>query len=133
MLYSFLDWDSHYHFVDLMEGFHVLLDMGNRFGGLGCGILQNLKDDYGNKAVFSFPLLPLFGSEKMDMKSVKRSQANATFTLSSLHSNSSLIMPLSLDSGWVANKARKELTRCMVSKLIRFYHPKKTTIPVRTI
>lgn len=96
--------------------------MDTRFGGLGCGILQNLRDDFGNKAMFSFPLLPLLGNEKEDLKHVKRAQANVAFTLSSLQTTSSLIMPLSLDNGWVANRLGLRFTQSMVRPYCSFVH-----------
>lgn len=96
--------------------------MDSRFGGLACGIIQNLRDDFGDKAVFSFPLLPSLASEHVDLKRSTRIQANVALTLSSLQSTSSLVMPLSLSRGWLDNNPKTRLEKLSVRLNILSVH-----------
>ena len=44
---------------DTLQGFHLLCDWSNGFGGLGSCIAQDLRDEYGNKGILTFLSSPL--------------------------------------------------------------------------
>ncbi|XP_069138791.1 protein misato homolog 1-like [Argopecten irradians] len=57
-----IDIEDRLHFFieecDHLQGFQVLLDTFNGFGGVGSSILQHLKDEYSSKGIFTFALTP---------------------------------------------------------------------------
>ena len=42
----------------ILQGFHILLDTYDGFGGLGTGLLEYLKDEFNSKSLMTFGLTP---------------------------------------------------------------------------
>ena len=42
----------------MLQGFHVLADTYDGFGGFAASLLDDVADDYANKSVFTFSLTP---------------------------------------------------------------------------
>lgn len=42
----------------ILQGFHILLDTYDGFGGLGTGLLEYLKDEFNSKSLLTFGLTP---------------------------------------------------------------------------
>ncbi|KAJ8304930.1 hypothetical protein KUTeg_018513 [Tegillarca granosa] len=85
---------------DHLQGFHILIDTNDGFGGLGSDIVQYLQDEYSTKGLFTFGLTP---STLPDNTASLRANRilNSVITYSRCIHNSSLFSPLSLaDSLW---------------------------------
>lgn len=82
---------------DQLQGFHILLDSHNAFGGLASSILSYLCDEYSNKARLSFAVTP---AQPPDKNAAERSARilNSALSLSECSETSSLYIPLSLAS-----------------------------------
>ena len=82
---------------DRLQGLQVLVDPYDGFGGLGSGILEDLADDYGNKAILSVPVTPMTFNKNMIRDQCHRA-VNTVLTTDSLLSYSSTLLPLSLQN-----------------------------------
>jgi len=96
---------------DYLQGFQMLLDADNGFGGLAGHILEHLSEEYPRKTRFTFPLLPtmrLKDPAHVDYVNEKNSRLiNSGFVLESMFEHSSIFSPLSLDSSWASSDVRK--------------------------
>ncbi|XP_078313704.1 protein misato homolog 1-like isoform X2 [Crassostrea virginica] len=80
---------------DNLQGFHVLVDTHDGFGGVGAQILQHIADEYSSKSVMTFGFTP---SSLPDDTPVKRANRilNSALSYQKCFSQSSLFFPLSL-------------------------------------
>lgn len=105
------------------QGFHVLNDCTDAFGGLSASCLEYLQDEYDKKAILAFPLIQSHYSDQKSESHEERHKSlikdcvrtlNTAFTFNSLTSNSSLYVPLCTGStGWRQPGASRQ-----------FYHTK---------
>lgn len=80
---------------DHMQGFNLLTDINNGFGGLSSGFLDYLSDEYHGKTVAAFPCLESL-SRSLDSSQFKTSTLSTLLTLSSAIESASFVSPLSL-------------------------------------
>ncbi|OWF43159.1 protein misato homolog 1-like [Mizuhopecten yessoensis] len=80
---------------DHLQGFHVLLDTFDGFGGLGSHVLQHLEDEYSSKGIFTFGLTPNNLPDDTPQKRANRI-LNSAISYSKCWSNSSLFVPMCL-------------------------------------
>ncbi|XP_033750191.1 protein misato homolog 1-like [Pecten maximus] len=80
---------------DHLQGFQVLLDAFDGFGGLGSNILQHLEDEYSSKGIFTFALAPNNLPDNTPQNRANRI-LNSAISLSKCWSNSSLLVPMCL-------------------------------------
>lgn len=95
---------------DNFQGFHVLNDCTDAFGGLSTSCLEYLQDEYDKKSTLTFPLIKSFYSDHEYKSDEERHKSlikdsirtlNTAFTFNSLASYSSLYVPLCTgNSGW---------------------------------
>ncbi|XP_048733947.1 protein misato homolog 1-like [Ostrea edulis] len=80
---------------DSLQGFHVLLDTHDGFGGIAAQTLQHLQDEYSSKAVMSFGLTP---ANLPDDTPVRRANRilNSALSYHTSFTQSSQFFPLSL-------------------------------------
>lgn len=97
--------------INFPQGFQMLSDADNGFGGLAGHILEHLSEEYPRKTRFTFPLLPtmrLKDPAHVDYVNEKNSRLiNSGFVLESMFEHSSIFSPLSLDSSWASSDVRK--------------------------
>lgn len=82
---------------DSLQGFHILLDTYDGFGGLGTGLLEYLKDEFGSKSLLTFGLTPADVQDNMPHHRANRI-LNSALTYDSCSRYSSLFTPVSLAS-----------------------------------
>nr|XP_023030368.1 protein misato [Leptinotarsa decemlineata] len=95
---------------DGFQGFHVLTDCTNAFGGLTSSCMEHLQDDYGRKSILVFPVIPShfpdneYQTEEEKLQSViidSVRMLNVALSFNEFTENSSLLVPLSVGStGW---------------------------------
>ena len=86
------------------QGFNMLLDANNAFGGLADGILQHLSDEYGGKTTLAFPVLPT--SSGIDLQFKMDRLINCGLLVESLMENASMFSPIGLNVGWASGNNR---------------------------
>lgn len=88
----------------LIQGFHVLLDGDNGFGGVASNVLQLIKEEYPNKTTFA---IPSFSAHAPD-DSFNRTEllTNTGLVMESLFENSDIFSVISLDPEWFSSKSR---------------------------
>ncbi|XP_067002875.2 protein misato homolog 1 isoform X2 [Anabrus simplex] len=85
---------------DNMQGFHILMDGTDGFGGLGSSVVQYLQDEYPRKSVLAFPAIQSNFTDSSPTNDSLR-VINLTLLFSKLAEHSSLFVPLSVASlGW---------------------------------
>lgn len=95
---------------DNLQGFQIILDAYNGFGGLTSACLKHLKDEYDNKTILTIPVIPShyidynYTSSEDKEKSIKLDAIrtiNTLLTFDSLSEESCLTIPLCTGSrGW---------------------------------
>lgn len=82
---------------DSLQGFHILMDTYDGFGGLGASLLEYLKDEFDSKSLFTFGLTPANVPDSTPIHRANRI-LNSALTFSRCSTLSSLFTPLSLTS-----------------------------------
>ena len=80
---------------DHLQGIQLLVDSHTGFGGIASGLLQDLVDDYGNKAIFSVSAIPTTLSLNK-IRDESHRAVNNLLSLHALHDHSTSILPLSV-------------------------------------
>lgn len=90
---------------DWLQGFHILCDTTDSFGGLASCFLEELRDDYKNP-MLAFPVAPLLPS---DLTNAARVNAicNTSLTLDALLEHASYVVPLDVNRWNIPNLALK--------------------------
>ncbi|XP_012270031.1 protein misato [Orussus abietinus] len=84
---------------DLMQGFHVIMDSTNGFGGLGTSCIEHLRDEYG-KSILAFPVIDSRNAEPSASDLVK--VINIALSWQHTGEYASLFSPLCAgDKGWL--------------------------------
>jgi hypothetical protein len=76
------------------QGFHIILDSINGFGGLAASAAQYLSEEYASKSIFAFPSAHGYYVDSEASKEGLR-MSNLALCLQSLSTYCSLIVPLS--------------------------------------
>ncbi|KAF4528253.1 hypothetical protein B566_EDAN014143 [Ephemera danica] len=89
---------------DALQGFHILLDSVNGFGGLGAAAAQYLSEEYTRKPIFAFPSAH---GNYLDSEASKEGlrMTNLALCLQSLSTHCSLIVPLSTSRSYWQQKS----------------------------
>ncbi|XP_031847149.1 misato mitochondrial distribution and morphology regulator [Nomia melanderi] len=83
---------------DLMQGFQVILDSVDGFGGLGASCIEHLRDEYG-KSILSFPCMDSRRSDPSKFDLIK--SVNTALCWQQIGEHSSLYSPLCCgQTGW---------------------------------
>lgn len=82
---------------DSLQGFHILVDTFDGFGGLGAGLLEYLRDEFDTKSLMTFGLTPADLPDSTPHERANRI-LNSAITYNSCSTYSSLFTPLSLAS-----------------------------------
>ncbi|XP_060066372.1 protein misato homolog 1-like [Ylistrum balloti] len=94
-----VDIEDRLHFFieecDHLQGFQVLLDTFDGFGGLGSHVLQHLEDEYSSKGIFTFAVTPNNLPDNTPQNRANRI-LNSAISFSKCWSNSSLFVPMCL-------------------------------------
>ena len=94
--------DSLHYFVeecDSLQGFQVMVDAGDGFGGLGADWLENLSDEYSSKSIFTFAMHDYDPNAKRDSVELKSKHIlNSALAFDRLREYSTLYIPLSISS-----------------------------------
>ncbi|KAI9552609.1 hypothetical protein GHT06_020476 [Daphnia sinensis] len=90
---------------DYFQGFNMLFDADNGFGGVASKLLQLIKQEYSTKTTFTVPLLPAHST----CESTRRAErlTNLGLVVETLFEDSSMFSPVSLDPLWCSNNSRK--------------------------
>lgn len=90
---------------DLMQGFQVLMDCTDSFGGLGSSCIEYLHDEYG-KSILTFPLIDSTINEPSINDLIK--SLNIALCWQHIGDNTSIYSPLCCnEEGWSPKKPRK--------------------------
>ena len=89
---------------DSMQGFHVLCDLNNGFGGFSSMLMEYLRDEFSGKSFAVFPTSHL--ESESTLAKVRDSSLSSLLTLSSLLESSGFVCPLSLSSDIFQQKPR---------------------------
>ncbi|KAK7116070.1 protein misato homolog 1-like [Littorina saxatilis] len=93
------EWEDRVRFFteecDNMQGFHVLFDNHNSFGGAASKVLSYLQDEFPGKAVLTFPLTPAVLPDQTARQRATRI-LNSALCMASCCLDSSVYVPLSL-------------------------------------
>ncbi|XP_050432328.1 protein misato [Adelges cooleyi] len=93
---------------DYLQGFHVMMDSLNGFGGLSCKALEYLKDDYSNKAVIAMPVMSV--NQICEEKNIDLYAVNTALLFSSLFEHSNIFIPLTTSyGGWTKSLSNLSL------------------------
>ncbi|CAB3388170.1 Hypothetical predicted protein [Cloeon dipterum] len=84
---------------DNLQGFQVIADAINAFGGLACSATQFLADEYSNKSIFCIPVGHGSYAERLACKETLR-VANVALCLQTLATHSSMMAPMSTSRGF---------------------------------
>lgn len=96
---STCEWEDRIHYFteecDNLQGFHVLIDTHDGFGGLGVGLTRYLEDEFPGKGIFTFGFTP---ADVPDNNALARSTRiiNSALAYDGLSTHSSLFVPVSL-------------------------------------
>ncbi|CAC5403744.1 unnamed protein product [Mytilus coruscus] len=82
---------------DSLQGFHILVDTYDGFGGLGTGLLEYLRDEFDSKSLMTFGLTPADLPDSAPHERANRI-LNSAITYNNCSTYSSLFTPLSLAS-----------------------------------
>ncbi|KAK4013930.1 hypothetical protein OUZ56_026481 [Daphnia magna] len=90
---------------DYFQGFNILFDADNGFGGVASKLLQLIKQEYSTKMTFAVPLFPAHST----CESARRAErlTNLGLVVDALFEDSSMFSPVSLDPLWCSNNSRK--------------------------
>ncbi|XP_052797879.1 protein misato homolog 1-like isoform X2 [Mya arenaria] len=96
------DWEDRLHFFteecDNLQGFHVLMDTHDGFGGLGTGLLKYIEDEFPGKGVLTFGFTP--SGLPDDTPAARATRIiNSALSYEAASSHSSLFVPASLAKG----------------------------------
>ena len=89
----------------IMQGFHLLLDANNGFGGVASKILQLIKQEYPNKTIYAIPSLP--AHTVLNNSTKAECLTNIGLVMESLFEDSCMLSPVSLDPNWCSESSRK--------------------------
>lgn len=85
---------------DNLQGFHMIVDAVDGFGGLGNSILHHLQDEYSTKDVMTFATMPSYYQDPNPRQDVHR-MINTFLSFQYLAENSSILVPLSTnETAW---------------------------------
>lgn len=79
---------------DNLQGFQVLADAVDGFGGVADSILLHIQDEYPSKTVLTFPIVPSYYPDPTPLQDVSR-MINILLSYQKLAENSSLLVPIS--------------------------------------
>lgn len=82
---------------DHLQGFHILMDTYNGFGGMAASVLQDLEDDFANKGLISFGLSPPIFETDSHQEHLQRLLCTV-LSFDKISEHSSLFVPLNLNS-----------------------------------
>lgn len=130
-LYNTIDFKENYvHKIrayveecDSFQGFHVLLDATDGFGGLSNRCMEHLGDDYERKSIMAVPLFEprcIDGDEEDAVKDAIRT-LNACLCFDGLRENSSLFVPMSTAKSCWGKRPREQLEFHRISYDVRFH------------
>ena len=89
---------------DSLQGFQVLCDLNNGFGGISCSLMEYLRDEFVGK---SFALMPLLQTPNDGSFSKSRDTTlSSLLTMSGLLETSSMLCPMSLSADVFGRKPR---------------------------
>ena len=93
-----------YQFIDFshVQGFHILLDADNGFGGIASRLLQLINEEYSRKTTFAVPVFPPSTSQKNRAERL----TNIGLSIETLFEGSSMLAPASVDSEWCSMTSR---------------------------
>ena len=87
----------------------IFADVCNGFGGLSSQVLEELKDEYGNKSFLTFGVTPTQFPDETH-KDIAYRILNSALSFSQLSQNSDLFIPLSLASeAWPRTRQAREI------------------------
>ncbi|CAK8692484.1 protein misato homolog 1-like [Clavelina lepadiformis] len=90
---------------DCMQGFHILTDAYDGFGGLSSVVMEYIKDEFSGKSRACFPTFPVF-SETCKAAKLRSRTMSSVLTMSSLLETSSFVCPLSLSQALFQGSAK---------------------------
>ncbi|XP_057378953.1 protein misato homolog 1-like [Daphnia carinata] len=90
---------------DYFQGFNMLFDADNGFGGAASKLLQLIQQEYSTKTTFTIPLFPAHSM----CESARRVErlTNLGLVVETLFEDSSMFSPVSLDPFWCSTNSRK--------------------------
>ncbi|XP_015111222.1 protein misato [Diachasma alloeum] len=104
---------------DLMQGFQVLLDSSNAFGGLATSCIEHLRDEY-NKSILAFPLIESQSSKPSASDQLKA--VNLALCYQQLNEHSSLFSPLCCgESGWLTPGPPRAFPNLIYNPELRYH------------
>eukprot|EP01135_Chromosphaera_perkinsii_P002685 Nk52_evm53s226 gene=Nk52_evmTU53s226 len=84
---------------DSLQGFQIMVDSGDGFGGIGAEWLEGLSDEYSTKSIFTFGLYDYDPNAKRDSEELKAKYViNSALSFDKLREFSSLYVPMSMTS-----------------------------------
>ena len=89
---------------DSMQGFHVLCDLNNGFGGFASMLMEYLRDEFSGKCFAVFPIL--HHASGATLTKTKNASLSSLLTMSNLLETSSFLCPLSISSDIFHQKPR---------------------------
>lgn len=96
------EWEDRIHYFteecDNLQGFHVLMDTHDGFGGLSTGVLKYLEEEFPGKGILTFGFTP---ADVPDHTALARATRiiNSALSYESVSTHSSLFVPASLAKG----------------------------------
>lgn len=96
------EWEDRIHYFteecDSLQGFHVLADTHDGFGGLSAGLVSYLEDEFPGKGILTFGFTPANAPDDSAQARAMRI-INSALAYDNLCTHSSLFVPASLASG----------------------------------
>lgn len=90
------------------QGFHILMDSLNGFGGLACKSLEYLKDEYSSKNIIAMPVMS--NNYILDDENSELQIVNTSLLYSSLNEHSNMFVPLATShGGWIKSQNKLNL------------------------
>ena len=100
-----------YWHVHLFQGFHVVADGCDGFGGVASGALCHLSDEYPRRPALLAPLQPPAPAPALTLPQAVHRAVNAALTLDAGGRHAALCIPLSVQHGWTAPLVPPSLRR----------------------
>ncbi|XP_046455765.1 protein misato homolog 1-like [Daphnia pulex] len=90
---------------DYFQGFNILLDADNGYGGVTSQLLELINQEYSNKVIYTIPSFPAHSEYNFARRA--ECLANMGLVIDSLFEGSSMLSPVSLDPLWCSTNSRK--------------------------
>jgi hypothetical protein len=87
------------------QGFNILLDADNGYGGVTSQLLELINQEYSNKVIYTIPSFPAHSEYNFARRA--ECLANMGLVIDSLFEGSSMLSPVSLDPLWCSTNSRK--------------------------